>query len=122
MSLRMICTVLMLLAFFSTSRLAFGDGPAAPRLTDISLTRTGDGKGTGPEDELILRANGTALYKGLRNVDRIGLYTGDVPSHGFEPPMPLLAKMYESLHRQPHSTGKPTGGVTAIRVKVIWDG
>ena len=33
-------------------------------------------------------------------MERIGIYSGKIPSHGFEPSFPLLARMYESLRGQ----------------------
>ena len=96
--------------------------PKAAGITAITLTRTGDGKGAGPEDVLTLRGDGTAAYVGRKNVERIGSYSGKVPAHGFEPSFPLLARMYESLRGKPHSTGKPTETVTAVYCKVVRDG
>src|SRR5689334_3466626 len=92
------------------TRFAFAAGPeqAAPRLIEVSLTRTGNSDDTGPHDELILRSNGTAYYKGLKNVERKGLFEGTVRNDGFEHTLPLLEKMYAALRGKPHSTGKPT--------------
>lgn len=120
MILRTLCVVAVF-GFLSESVRAADEATPA-RLMGISLMRLGDGTETGPQDTLELRGNGTAYYTGAKNVERIGLYSGEIPNHGFERTFPLLEKMYESLRGRPRSIGKPTQGVTAIRLKVRWEG
>jgi hypothetical protein len=100
-----------------------GESPheAAKKMTEITLER-GGGDG-GPEDSLTLRRDGTALYVGKANVERIGRYKGTITEHCFHDNFPLLAEAYAALRGQPVSTGKPTGGrVTPITIRVVWDG
>ena len=93
---------------------------AAKKVTEVTLERSGEGGG--PEDTLTLRSDGTALYEGKKNVERIGRYKGTIPEHGFRDNFTLLAESYAALRGQ-YSTGKPTGGrVTAITIRVVWDG
>src|SRR5690242_11863534 len=94
---------------------------AAKKVSEITLER-GGGDG-GPEDKLTLRRDGTALYVGTANVERVGRYKGTVAEHGFHDNFPLLAEAYAALRGQPASTGKPTGGrVTPVTIRVVWDG
>ena len=95
---------------------------APPKLTEIRLERSGNADDSGPRDSLILRANGSALYAGGRNVERLGLYEGKLPNYGFKPPLALLEQLYGALRGKEHSTGKPTGNVTAVRWRILWDG
>ena len=92
------------------------------KITRITLTRSGNGHDSGPEDTLTLRADGTAAYLGQRNVERNGSFKGKIPRDSLEPSFPLLARMYESLRAQPPSTGKPTEGLTAVTLRVERDG
>jgi hypothetical protein len=94
---------------------------AAKLVTEITLERRGGDKG--PQDTLTLRKDGTALYVGTANVERIGRYKGTIAEHGFNDNFPLLAEAYAALRGQPASTGKPTGGrVTGVTIRVVWDG
>ena len=94
---------------------------AAKKVTEITLERSG-GDG-GPEDALTLRSDGTALYVGKQNVERIGRYKGTIPEHGFGDNFPLLAQLYAEARGQPLSTGKPTGGrATTVTIRVMADG
>jgi len=52
-------------------------------LQEIILIRT-PGLGVGPQDRLVLRADGTALYSGGRNVPRMGEHRGRLPQGEFE--------------------------------------
>src|SRR5436305_987419 len=120
MILRTLCVVAVLGWLRHSVQAA--DEASHPKMIGISLTRMGNGPDTGPQDTLDLRSNGTAYYTGSKNVDRIGLYSGEIPNHGFERTLPLLEKMYESLRGKPHATGKPTRAVTSIQLKVLWEG
>jgi hypothetical protein len=94
---------------------------AAKKVSEITLERSGAGEG--PEDTLMLRSDGKAIYVGKKNVERIGRYKGTIAEHGFQDNFSLLAETYAELRGQPHSTGKPTGGrVTAVTIRVKWDG
>ena len=120
MILKSLC-VLVCLA--SVTHFAYcGDETAAAKVTEITLTRSGDRKGTGPEDVLTLRSDGTALYIGKKDVERVGTFTGKIPNHGFTPSFPLLTQMYQGLRGQPLSTGKPSKELTAIVSTIIRDG
>src|ERR1700722_5462362 len=65
---------------------------AAKKVKEITLERSGAGKG--PENSLTLRSDGTAIYIGKKNVERIGRYKGSIPEHGFHDNFPLLAETY----------------------------
>jgi hypothetical protein len=91
---------------------------AVKKVTEITLERSGEGGG--PEDALTLRSDGTALYVGKKNVERVGRYKGAIPEHGFRDNFTLLAEAYAALRGQAISTGKPTGGrVTAVTIRVV---
>lgn len=94
---------------------------SAKKLTEITLERSGDGDG--PSDTLTLRSDGTALYVGKKNVERIGRFKGTISEHGFHDSFQLVAEQYAALRGQAISTGKPTGGrVTAVTIHLMWDG
>jgi len=120
MNLRMMCVLVVLgpLVHFA----AGADEASPPTITEITLTRSGDRTGAGPEDVLTLRADNSALYIGRKNVERIGSFTGAIPQHGFSASYPLLAAMYEAIHAQPGSTGKPDETLTAITWRVVREG
>lgn len=127
MSRLAILTLLALFGWFC-SGVALGDEEKpesaqdiAKQVTEIRLERSGGQDG--PEDILTLRRDGTALYVGKKNVERVGRYKGTISEHGFHDNFPLLAETYASLHGKPLSTGKPTGGrVTSVTIHIVWDG
>lgn len=117
MILRLACVLVVLGS--AAPFVAGADELPPPKVTEIRLTRSGNADGTGPEDVLTLRGDGTTGYVGTKNVERLGSFSGTIPGHAFKPAFPLLADMYESLRGRPHSTGKPTGGVTAVTWHVV---
>src|SRR5690348_189021 len=74
----------------------------ARKVTEIRLERSGGEEG--PEDTLTLRSDGTALYVGKKNVERIGRYKGSISEHGFQNNFPLLAESYAALRGTSIST------------------
>lgn len=113
----------LLVCLCSTAPCAFcGDQVTATKITEITLSRSGNRDGTGFQDVLTLRSDGTANYAGAKNVERVGSYSGKIPLHGFAPSFPLLAQMYEGLRGQPPSTGKPSEELTAIISTITRDG
>jgi RNA polymerase sigma factor (sigma-70 family) len=92
------------------------------KITEIRLERS-EGKESGPQDVLTLRADGTATYEGKKNVARLGLYKGNLVNNQFHESFPLLAKMYVALREGDGiSTGKPTESVTRVTITVVRNG
>ena len=108
-------------ALFSPGLFAAAEEKSPPKITEISLTRSG-GKAGSPQDTLTLRSDGTAAYVGVKNVARIGEYQGKIPDWYFHDSFPRLADMYAAIHGTGVSTGKPTESVTVVTLRVVVDG
>ncbi len=94
-----------------------------PEITQITIERRPSGTyPESPQDTVILRSDGTALYAGSKNVERIGRFSGSLPKHYFGPTFENLTEIYMSFRGKGVSTGKPTSHITVITISVIVEG
>ena len=104
-----------------TAQQADSDIAAAKTISEITLSRSGNRNGH-PRDALTLRSDGTFHYVGERNVPRLGNFSGKISEHYFGDVFLKIAESYTALRRETFSTGKPSGAVAAVKIKVVRDG
>ena len=93
-----------------------------PEITQITIERYPSDYPESPQDTVTLRSDGTALYVGSKNVERIGMYSGTLPEHYSGPTFNNVAEIYMSFRGKGVSTGKPTRNITSITIRIIVDG
>lgn len=96
--------------------------PKEPNITQITIERRPSAYPESPQDTVTLRSDGTALYIGSKNVEKIGRFSGTLPSHYFGPTFSNLAEIYMAFRGKGISTGKPTMNTTVITIRVMVDG
>lgn len=93
-----------------------------PKITQITIERRPSAYPESPHDTVTLRSDGTASFVGMKNVDRIGRFSGTLPEHYFGPAFDNVAEIYMLFRGKGVSTGKPTSNTTSMTIRVIVDG
>lgn len=86
-------------------------------ITEISLERTVDQWEQRPFDRITLRADGTAVYVGVRNVERIGRFRGVIPKHNFNFLAGFLTeqKFFELKDNSIYLADVPISSITVVK-------